>query len=104
MEALIYSVLAEDPDLIELVEMFVDEIPDKIAVFEAACKTKDWDKLRIVSHQMKGAAGSYGFRPLSEEAAILEKCLKDAVTDENLIIEKVNSLVNVCRRAAVKPD
>ena len=37
----LYSSLATDPDLAELAEMYVDEMPDKIAALELAFSSGD---------------------------------------------------------------
>lgn len=91
----IYSTLADDPDLGELVSIFVDEIPAKIAAFTAAWDAGDRDLLRRAAHQMKGAAGSYGFHQVTPVAAKLEKvAASDCTTEE--IEETLLQLTEMC--------
>ncbi|MGE3779315.1 MAG: Hpt domain-containing protein, partial [Pirellulaceae bacterium] len=57
----LYSRLGNDPDLSDLVEMFVEGMADRIARLEDACARRDWTNLRKTAHQLKGSAGGYGF-------------------------------------------
>ena len=59
--ALVCSRLAADPDLGELVDLFVQGMPDRIKALDAQAKSRDWNQLAETAHQIKGAAGSYGF-------------------------------------------
>ena len=64
MRGYVYSSLGTDPDLGELVELFVSEIPDRVAKLQEAWDAQDWDTLGRAAHQLSGAAGSYGFEDL----------------------------------------
>jgi HPt (histidine-containing phosphotransfer) domain-containing protein len=77
-DAPLYSALAADPDLAELVELFVAEVPDRITAIQDAVSHHAWSKVAILSHQLKGAAGSYGFPELSRVARSLEVAAKEA--------------------------
>ncbi len=68
----IYSPLASDPGLRDLLEMFVGTLPQRLAKLYQAAAEQDWEGLRRLAHQLKGAAGSYGYAPLSVTAAQLE--------------------------------
>lgn len=97
-ETLVYSDLGADEDLGELVEMFVMELPNRIYSLEEALRTDDLSALRTLAHQMKGAAGSYGFHCISPVAAALEQAADETVAEAN-IEQCVADLVNICRRA-----
>lgn len=97
------STLASDPDMVELVEFFLEEIDDRIDVIQAASQADDMVGLRTVAHQLKGAAGGYGFDPISQTAGELEHLI-DAneaakVTEE--IQQRVDELIGLCKRASV---
>lgn len=94
----IYSVLSEDPDLGQIVEMFVDEMPDRVANLLSRFESGDWEELRRATHQLKGAAGSYGFDAISPAAGEVEQAIHDGEPEEN-IRRTVDSLVDLCRRA-----
>ncbi len=95
-EQLIYSSLGDDPDLGELVSIYIEEIPGKIADFESIRDAGDWESLRRAAHQMKGAAGSYGFPQITPVAAKLERVVNENVSIE-VIEDAVRQLVEMCR-------
>jgi len=95
-ETLIYSDLADDPDLAEIVDMFVAEMPIRAAMMEARFAEQQWSELERAAHQIKGAAGSYGFNPLTTAAAKLEAALKGRA-DEAEIKQHLDILTQLCR-------
>ena len=93
----IYSSLGGDPELGEIVDMFVEEMPDRVATLLARMNDHDWEGLRTAAHQLKGAAGSYGFGAISPCAGKLESAIRDNDPEEH-IRETVAELVELCRR------
>jgi HPt (histidine-containing phosphotransfer) domain-containing protein len=76
--------------------MYVDEMPDRIEQIREAFQTTDRDRLIRLIHQLKGAAGSYGFATLTEEAAVLEQKLLDGDgTNEDAAIAQ---LLETCEK------
>lgn len=102
IEQPIYSSLADDPDLAELVEMFVEEMPDRITRLTELHNSRRWEELRQATHQLKGAAGSYGFEPITYAAAALEDCLRRKGSEAD-VATLFESLIGVCRRAVPGP-
>ncbi len=94
---LIYSSLAADPLMSELVEMYVAEAPSRIAEIERAYATGDRIALRTAAHRTKGAAGSYGFDELTDAAGDLEAAIRDNQPDD-LVKRQLDRLVHLCRR------
>jgi HPt (histidine-containing phosphotransfer) domain-containing protein len=94
----IYSRLADDPTLCDLVELFVGDMPERISSFECQAKNRDWDALARTAHQLKGSAGSYGFSEITPYAARLEAAAQDAEHEE-AILSALNELLGICRRA-----
>ncbi len=92
----LFSTLAEDPDLAEIVEMFVDEMPDRIGAILNCLESEDWEGLQRASHQLKGAAGSYGFPSITPCAGVLEAAVKQTRPEEE-IRKAVDELVAMCR-------
>lgn len=72
---LFHSRLAADEGLADLVELFVDELPARVARLRACFDAENWDELQRYSHQINGAAGSYGFDPLTPAATRLERAV-----------------------------
>ncbi len=96
----LYSTLATDPDLGEIVELFVEEMPNRTANLRARLEAADWDGLRQAAHQLKGAAGSYGFAPITPAAARVEDAIRQATPEEE-IREMVDELIALCNSAQV---
>lgn len=72
----LYSQYQHDPDMRELVEQFVAELPDRRAELRSAAQRGDLATALRLSHQLKGASGGYGFGPLGDTAAGVEDALK----------------------------
>ena len=95
----ILSEFASDTDMRELVEFFVDELGERVAAIRAAFESGDKDRLRTLAHQIKGAAGGYGFPAISNTAATLERMLLAEEAAFSNLSEQVEDLVSMLRRA-----
>jgi HPt (histidine-containing phosphotransfer) domain-containing protein len=93
----IYSTFAADPDFGELVELYVQEMPGRIAVLEAAFANGDMDDLSLKAHQLKGAAGSYGFGQLTPIAAAVERAARNREPVQE-IKKTLQELIDACRQ------
>ncbi|MDB5101404.1 MAG: hypothetical protein JWM80_5825 [Cyanobacteria bacterium RYN_339] len=98
-EAWLYSAFAEDADMIDLVANFAASLPERV---EGLLAVQPRDELRSKVHQLKGAAGGYGFPSITEAAAHVEQALleQDARVPALLL-----ELVALCRlaRAGSRP-
>ena len=94
----IYSRLATDPDLCGIVDLFVEEMPGRVAALLDQLRAADWEGLRWTAHQLKGAAGSYGFDAISPCAGKLESAVHNDEPEEQ-IREAVMELADLCTRA-----
>jgi histidine phosphotransfer protein HptB len=94
----LYSRLAADADLGEIVDMFVEEMPTRVATILEQVDAMDWESLRRTAHQLKGAAGSYGFDIISPSAGRVESAIRDGEPEER-IRETVQELIVLCQRA-----
>lgn len=95
----IYSSYASDETMTELIEMFVDELPDRAAVVKQAADEAQWDSLRSISHQLKGAAPGYGFEAVGEAAGHVERLVMDHAQADQ-VLDAVESLLSLCDRVA----
>lgn len=73
---LYYSKLAQEPDLAELVELFVAELPARLESLRQAAAVGDWEQVGRIAHQLKGAGGSHGFPQLGQPAWQLEQAAR----------------------------
>ncbi|SFR82148.1 PAS fold-containing protein [Marinobacter daqiaonensis] len=98
----LYSSYADDPDMDELISGFVERLPQQVADLRLAADERELEKLKRLAHQLKGAAGGYGFMPVSEQAAAVETFAReDRLTDETK--EAVARLESICERVRHGP-
>lgn len=71
-----FSLDVTDTDDLELIEMFLAELPVRIKSLSYAAESADFSQLNRLAHQLKGAAPGFGFDPIGEAAAVLEERLK----------------------------
>ena len=97
------SSFSSDPEMRELIEMFVHDLPSRIDAIAASVQVSDLNQLRTYAHQLKGSAGGYGYEPISDAAARLELAIKgqDIQPDLDPIRQEVDALIALCRRASL---
>src|SRR5580704_14437058 len=93
-QGLLYSSLAFDPDMAPLVDLFVEDLPDRAEILLDRLQASDYEGLRRLAHQMTGAAGSYGFQEITLEAAALEQTIGVQGSEEEVAVA-VNSLIDM---------
>lgn len=89
-----------DPDMAELVEYFVGELPDRVRSLEAAAGANHLDQLQSLAHQLKGAAPGFGFPSIGEAARAVELGLKQAEPEQRsleLVRSELEALLHLCR-------
>lgn len=62
-----------DPDLEELIPGFLDNRRRDVEKLRAALAAGDFATVRITGHSMKGAGGGYGFQPITDIGAVIER-------------------------------
>ncbi len=72
-EDVLHSDLADDPDMLELISQFLQQLTARIAVIDASRGPAERTMLASVAHQLKGAAGGYGYMSISEAARTVER-------------------------------
>ncbi|MEX0818987.1 MAG: Hpt domain-containing protein, partial [Pirellulaceae bacterium] len=93
----VYSTLGLDPDLGDLVEMFVDEMPERVARLRACWDNGDMNGLERAAHQFKGAAGSYGFEELTPDLQRLDHSIRLS-REEAEILNAIEAVAELCSR------
>jgi len=58
------SILVDEPEMIDLVERFVEKLPVYISKINNSYNNKCWDDFRKSIHDLKGTSGNYGFDEL----------------------------------------
>jgi signal transduction histidine kinase/DNA-binding response OmpR family regulator len=95
---LMCSDLASDPELADVLQEFVRTLPEKINRLYELLTRQDIDELRRFVHQLKGAAGGYGFPPITARAAELEARLEVPIPRFEELADKVAELAVLIRR------
>ncbi|MDA7952005.1 MAG: Hpt domain-containing protein [Pirellulaceae bacterium] len=96
----IHSTFGGDPDLGEIVDMFVAEMPERVKALETSHAEQDKEQLGRLAHQLKGAAGSYGFDVLTNYAGRLEDSVRGN-EPEAQVLSALEELLTLCNK--VKP-
>lgn len=101
----IFSTFADEPEMRDLVEMFVQELPARVGAMQQAFNQNELDQLKRTAHQLKGAGGGYGFGCISDAAGQLEHLLLSVVsaespTPETLagVRDQLEDLTSLCSR------
>ncbi|MBK7875096.1 MAG: response regulator [Planctomycetes bacterium] len=81
------SMEEDDPELAELVQLFVADLSRDLEKLTRALEAGDLKQVAFLAHQLKGSAGSYGFPELTRQAARLESCAKGQLSDSHVEIE-----------------
>jgi len=93
----VYSSLGTDPDLADLVALFVSEIPTRLDKLQEAWDAKDWDALGRAAHRLKGAVGSYGFEELTPYLHRLDHSVRTGKPEDE-ISRALAEVTELCSR------
>lgn len=96
------SEYADDPEMSELVEIFVSELPSRVQAIEEAVRQADLESVTRMAHQLKGAAPGYGYPTIGACAGRLEHKIRyDSVpaTEIDQVQREVDELIELCRKA-----
>lgn len=89
-----------DPIFAELIAEFTGGLPERIDRIREAKETGDFETVRTISHQLKGAGGGYGFIEITNVASIVESLSKpDQEINLEKLSEQVEQLASVCEAA-----
>ena len=67
------QLVQEDASFADIVEEFLQGMPECIERLEAALAGADFENLRRQAHQLKGSGGGYGYPDLTDLAARVEQ-------------------------------
>ncbi len=96
-----FSLDPNNPEDAELIEFFIDELPERVATLRSAVKTEDFDSVQRLAHQLKGAAPGYGFPQIGIAAEALETTVREAtICSINSIRAELDALINLCESYA----
>lgn len=93
--AVLLSDFGDDPEMMEIIEPFVRGLDERVATMRQAVSSADYDSLSCVAHQLKGAAGGYGYPSISEAAKLLELGARACEPGDKLEAA-MNRVVSLC--------
>lgn len=74
-------VIHVDPDLEELMDMFLENTQEDIKTMLDALGKDDYETVRITGHTLKGVGGGYGFDAITDIGRVIEQAAKDKDTE-----------------------
>jgi signal transduction histidine kinase/CheY-like chemotaxis protein/HPt (histidine-containing phosphotransfer) domain-containing protein len=97
----LYSTLpTDDPAIREIVQEFVDSVPDRINAMCAALEANEYDELARLAHALKGCGGTAGFNCLTQPAGQIEQLAKthqaDSIETALNELKELRPLLEVC--------
>jgi HPt (histidine-containing phosphotransfer) domain-containing protein len=98
------SDFAEDADMADLVDFFIDEMTSRIECLTQAWEQARIEDLRVIAHQLKGAGAGYGFQPVTTAAAMLEDAIVAGEGEGDSLQSRFEELLLICRRVAAASD
>jgi HPt (histidine-containing phosphotransfer) domain-containing protein len=84
----------------ELADLFFGELPQRIRSMRAALREGDEGGIRFLAHQLRGAAGGYGFPEVGEHAGAIEDQLLAGAMRPGEIEARLDRLDTLIERLA----
>jgi CheY-like chemotaxis protein len=94
----LFSSLADEKDMADLINGFVEELPGKLRAVEEVWVAKNMEQLESLARQIKSEAGGFGYEPISEAASQVELGIQNNA-DEVHIEAAMEELVRWCKLA-----
>jgi signal transduction histidine kinase/CheY-like chemotaxis protein/HPt (histidine-containing phosphotransfer) domain-containing protein len=90
------SLLEDDPEMIDLIVQYVEQLPAMVGEIMAAFEQKDIERLKSEVHALKGTSGNYGYNELFEMMKRIEFLI--VTNNFDAIREKLDSLPDMVER------
>ena len=85
------TVVYIDAEIADLVPIFLRNQLEDVESIVEACEQRDYEKIRVLGHNMKGTGSAYGFDAISEIGASLERCAKERNSEKvRILAEEVS--------------
>jgi signal transduction histidine kinase/DNA-binding response OmpR family regulator len=90
------STMESEPSVQKLLARFIARLPERVATLQTLLQQENMEELRQAIHQIKGAAGGYGFPQLTDVAGRAENKVREIAPLEQIRAE-IDALVDVVR-------
>ena len=95
-QPIVSTLLAQEPELADLIHEFVKRLPEMIKNIEASYAAEKMEVLRREVHTLKGTGGNFGYAALFELAKRIEFEIVAGNMEETGVL--INSLVDIAKR------
>ena len=94
-DELLLSEFHSDPEMLDLVGIFIDSLGERMTQIESAVEHHDFDALERMTHQIAGAAGGYGYPTITVAARKVENLIRDNKSVDS-ILAAADGLSKLC--------
>jgi PAS domain S-box-containing protein len=74
----------DDPEFQRLIRVFISHLAERAEQITRCLATHDMEDLAMCAHQLRGAAGGYGFANVSKAAAGVERAIRGGAAEEEV--------------------
>ena len=89
----------QEPELGDLVRQFLSGLDQRRQAMARALRERRPETLRHEAHQIKGTAGAMGYPLMTEQAGILERCVRSSPGERGMIRQELTTLNAMIDRA-----
>jgi CheY-like chemotaxis protein len=97
----LFSTLADDGSLVELIGTFVHELGSRMTQLEKAYSDEDLESLAGIARTLRGEGGAHGFQAVTDAAAQVERALAAGKSRVELR-QILNELMQICTSVRTK--
>ena len=94
-QAYVSDELLDDPEYKELVNKFLEDLPNKLQDINEAYQNHNWSNMKSLIHKLKGTGASFGYPVITELATLIYKDLLD--NNYSALEQAVANLNNNCQ-------
>lgn len=92
--------------VVEIIDLFIEEYPDRIAKLTASIKEKDYAALKFAAHSLKGVVANFIALEVVNQARELENLAASKVNNtmeitDTALEEQVNNIFNILKDSLV---
>ena len=95
-DSALISSLADDQDLVQVLDVFIETLPEMLDSIGAALREGDMETLKWHVHELKGAGGSAGFPIVMQHAVGVENTIATGQIDQ--LARGVEELLGLCEQ------
>lgn len=95
-DSVLISSLADDPELVQVLDIFIDTLPEMLDSIRTAWRENNMETLKRHIHELKGAGDSAGFPIVMQHAVHVEHTVATGEADQ--LAQAVEELLGLCEQ------